>query len=73
MGKKESVQGTNKVQGPDMSNKITVNGIEVSIKGKNKATYISLTDIAKLEKTTDPRFVVKNWMRSKETIALLGL
>jgi hypothetical protein len=47
--------------------------MEVAIKGKNRVTYISLTDIAKLKNPSDPRFVVINWMRSKETIALLGL
>ena len=56
-----------------MNEKMIVNGMEVSVKGKNAVTYISLTDIAKLKNPSDPRFVVKNWMRSKETIALLGL
>jgi len=56
-----------------MKEKMIVNGLEISVKGKNAVTYISLTDIAKLKNPSDPRFVVKNWMRSKETIALLGL
>ena len=34
--------------------------------------FISLTDIAKY-KSTDPNDVIKNWMRSRETLEFLGL
>ena len=38
----------------------------------SKTGYISLTDIAKY-KSDSPAYVVKNWMRSRETIEFLGL
>jgi len=50
-----------------------VKDIEISTKGKNKITYISLTDIAKIKNPADPRFVVINWLRSKETLSFVGL
>ena len=34
--------------------------------------YICLTDIAKY-KSTDPNDVIKNWLRSRETIEFLGI
>ncbi|HBK30230.1 MAG TPA: DNA-binding protein, partial [Porphyromonadaceae bacterium] len=34
--------------------------------------YISLTDIARY-KSDEPNDVIKNWMRSKDTIEFLGL
>lgn len=40
---------------------------------KNKIDYISLTDIAKQKNAFDPKDVVKNWMRTKNTIEFLGL
>jgi len=35
--------------------------------------YISLTDIAKYKNPNAPRDIIKNWMRNKNTIELLGL
>lgn len=35
--------------------------------------YISITDIAKQKNPTEPKDVVKNWMRSKNTLEYLGL
>jgi len=35
--------------------------------------YISLTDIARFKNATEPKDVVKNWMRSRATIEFLGL
>ena len=35
--------------------------------------YISLTDIARHKNPDEPKDVVKNWMRSKNTIEFLGL
>ena len=40
---------------------------------KNKLDYISLTDIARHKNPSEPKDVVKNWMRSKTTIEFLGL
>ena len=32
-----------------------------------KNDYISLTDIARYKNTDDPRFVIQNWMRNRNT------
>ena len=53
-----------------MKNKIVVQNQEVSI-GKNE--YISLTDITKSKNRDEPKDVVKNWLRNKNTIEFLGL
>ncbi len=53
--------------------KINVKGKEISIFNKRQEDYISLTDIAKYKNAEAPADIVKNWMRSKTTIELLGL
>lgn len=55
-----------------MAKKIDVKGILVSVKKDNQSDYISLTDIAKY-KSDSPNDVIKNWLRSKDTIEFLGL
>jgi len=55
------------------SEKIAVQGIEVTIFQKEKNDYLSLTDIARYKNPHEPKDVVKNWMRSKNTIEFLGL
>lgn len=50
--------------------KIIVQEQEVSI---IEGDYISLTDIARTKNNDEPKDVVKNWLRSKNTIAFLGL
>jgi len=53
-----------------MKNKIIVQNQEISIV---KDDYISLTDIAKSKNNDEPKDVVKNWLRNKNTIEFLGL
>jgi len=53
--------------------KISVQGKDISIISDNQEDYISLTDIAKYRNKDDPADIVKNWMRTKSTIELLGL
>ena len=55
------------------NNKIVVKSIEVSIKEIDNTDYISLTDIAKSKNKDEPKDVVKNWLRNKNTIEFLGL
>lgn len=51
---------------------IQAKGVEIAlISAPNQADYISLTDIAKY-KSDSPADVVKNWLRSRETIEYLG-
>lgn len=38
-----------------------------------KNDYISLTDIARYKNTDDPRFVIQNWMRNRNTLEFIGL
>lgn len=54
-------------------NEIKVKGVKVSYNQLNKRDYISITDIAKYKNPEAPADIVKNWMRSKNTIELLGL
>jgi hypothetical protein len=39
----------------------------------NNLDYISITDIAKQKNPVEPKDVVKNWMRLKNTLEYLGL
>ena len=52
---------------------IYAKGMEIAIYTENfQDEYISLTDIARYKSDT-PKDVIKNWMRSKDTIEFLGL
>ena len=52
---------------------IHAKGIDISIYTEDfQNEFISLTDIARY-KSNEPKDVVKNWMRSKDTIEFLGL
>jgi hypothetical protein len=53
--------------------KIIVQGKEISLINMQQHDYISLTDIAKYRNKDAPVDVVKNWIRNKSTIELLGL
>ncbi len=52
--------------------KITAQGIQISLFQRNEDDYISLTDIARYKNQDDPRDVVRNWIRNKNTIEYLG-
>jgi len=53
--------------------KIFVQGKDVVIFTVADKDYISLTDIAKYRNSENPADIVKNWLRSRSTIELLGL
>lgn len=53
--------------------KLKVLEYEINTKIINKEDYVSLTDIAKKVNEDEPRFVIQNWMRNKDTIDYLGL
>lgn len=55
------------------TNNILVKEVLVKTLQANGIDYISLTDIAKQKNPTEPKDVVKNWMRSKNTLEYLGL
>jgi len=52
---------------------ITVQGFVIKTFKSKDGDYISLTDIAKNKNATEPKDVIKNWIRSKSTIEFLGL
>lgn len=52
---------------------LNVNGLEITILSKDNVNdFISLTDLARY-KTDEPNDVIRNWMRSKDTLEFLGL
>ena len=55
------------------SEKIDVQGTEVTIFQQKESDYISLTDIAKYKNSDDPRFVIQNWMKTRYTVEFMGL
>ena len=49
-------------------------GFEIAIYTEDfRDEYISLTDIAKYRNADDPRFIIQNWMRSRDVIDFLGI
>jgi len=55
------------------TNNILVKEIPIRTIFINGADYISITDIAKQKNPVEPKDVVKNWMRLKNTLEYLGL
>lgn len=56
-----------------ISGMLSVQGIQVAVRTYDGVEdYISLTDIARY-RSAEPKDVVKNWLRSRETIEFLGL
>ena len=53
--------------------RLTAQGVSVGMMNVKGEDYISLTDITRLKNAEFPADVVRNWMRSKMTIAFLGL
>ncbi len=53
--------------------KIEVKGIEITFTQTRQEDFICITDIAKFKNPDAPRDIIKNWMRSKNTIELLGI
>jgi len=53
--------------------KINVLDKEIRLYNTKEEDFISLTDIAKHKNPDAPADIVKNWLRNKNTIELLGL
>ena len=51
--------------------KINANGKEITLLANN-TDYVGLTDIAKYLDPENPRFIIQNWMRNRNTIEFLG-
>ena len=57
-----------------LKDKLHVKGFDISIYTSGfENEFIPLTDIAKYRNEDDPRFVIQNWMRNKNTIEFLGI
>jgi hypothetical protein len=55
------------------NSKIAVKGVEITFLQTNQQDYICITDIAKFKNPEAPADIIKNWLRTKNTIELLGL
>lgn len=55
------------------TNSIKVKDVAVKTLHTNGIDYISITDIARQKNSLEPKDVVKNWMRLKNTLEYLGL
>ena len=53
--------------------KIIVKNTSISVIRVGNVDYISLTDLARYQNSTDPAFTVKNWLRRVSTIDYIGL
>ena len=53
--------------------KIIVKDTTIRTMSKNGIDYICITDIARQKNSVEPKDVVKNWMRVKNTLEYLGL
>lgn len=53
---------------------ITAKGLKIGIYTEDfQNEFISLTDIAKYRNSGDPRFVIQNWMRNRNTVEFLSV
>lgn len=54
--------------------KLVVRGTEISVQwNSSRDDFISLTDIAKLKDSENPRYIIQNWLRNRNTIEFLGV
>ncbi len=53
------------------STNIKVQGLQIGFMQLDQNDFICITDIAKHKNPDAPRDIIKNWMRSKNTIELL--
>ena len=53
---------------------IHAKGLDIGIYTNDfKNEFMSLTGIARYQNIDDPRFVIRNWMRNRDTIEFLGI
>lgn len=54
--------------------KLVVRGTEIGVQwNSSRDDFISLTDIAKLKDSDNPRYIIQNWLRNRNTIEFLGV
>ena len=54
-------------------NEIIVKDVTIKTIKKDGIDYICITDIARQKNAVEPKDVVKNWLRQKNTLEFLGL
>jgi len=50
-----------------------VNDVEIAVGSEEGKDYICITDIAKYKDVENPRYIIQNWMRNRNTIEFLGV
>lgn len=54
--------------------KLVVCGTEINVQWDLKRDdFLSLTDIAKIKDSDNPRYIIQNWLRNRNTIEFLGV
>lgn len=54
--------------------KLVVRGTEINVQRDLKQDdFLSLTDIAKIKDSDNPRYIIQNWLRNRNTIEFLGV
>ena len=54
--------------------KLVVRGTEINVQWDLKRDdFLSLTDIAKIKDSDNPRYIIQNWLRNRNTIEFLGV
>ena len=53
--------------------RITVRGTDIAVIRRGDEDYISLTDIAKFRNPDHPDDLIRNWLRNRNTLELLGI
>lgn len=54
--------------------KLIVRGTEINVQWDLKRDdFLSLTDIAKIKDSDNPRYIIQNWLRNRNTIEFLGV
>lgn len=58
-----------------ISSTLHASGVEISMLTSvgDQTDYISLTDIAKYQDPENPRYIIQNWMRNRNTLEFLGV
>lgn len=54
--------------------KLVVRGTKINIQwDPRRDDYIGLTDIAKIKDSDNPRYIIQNWLRNRNTIEFFGV
>jgi len=69
-----TVAVTSKTEPEDTEHKLIVRGTEINVQWDLKRDdFLSLTDIAKIKDNDNPRYIIQNWLRNRNTIEFLGV